>query len=832
MALACASPIDAHLCRIVLVILALFLSSSSAAAQPGPPPAQPGPPPMAPPGPPSPEAPPPRPPEPSAPENGPSSPSGPVLPPAAEAQPPANAPALPSAAPPVGPPPGPPPPVGSAPIRITRISGGIEVDGVLGEVAWQQAAPVDLWFETNPGDNTAPKVKSVGYLVYDDKYLYAGFEFSDPNPEAIRSPLRDRDNVPRDTDYGGVIIDPTNTGKTGIQMLANARGVQYDAIYDDSSGNEDTAPDFFWDASARIHDRGWTLELRIPFSSLRYPSGSPQTWRILLYRNYPRDFRYQFFSARLPRGRSCFICYSNELVGLTKLPTGGGLVFAPYLTGSYEATPTEALGSELEGSFKATAGFDAKWRPNASTVIDATVNPDFSQIESDVAQITANERFALSFPEKRPFFLEGNDLLATPISAVYTRTITDPLWGVRGTGRVSGLSYTSLVAQDEGGGSVIIPRSDSSEEVLQDFRSWVGIGRLRYDLGRSFVSLLATTRELEDGGHNRVLGPDFEWRLGDRHRFTGQALGSWTRTPERPELSPDWDGSASSGYTGRLQWRYNSPRLDASTIYQEVSRDFRADNGYVPQAGYREGYGELGYTLRPEEGLLRRVRPFGLVDRAMDLDNELLFQQLALGANVDARWSSTLRLLYAFDRIRVGEEVLPRHQVLTTLSVSPSMTFSRIDLTSSVGQQIDFANGRTGLGADVALGLTLQPTPHLELVLNESLRAIEVRSGGQWQRLFTARVDRLRATYSFNSRLFVRAIGQYEVTRRDPALYTSAVARKQAAFSGSALFAFKLNWQSVVFIGYGDNRVFSDETRQLEPEARQLFLKFSYAIQR
>lgn len=697
---------------------------------------------------------------------------------------------------------------------------------------WQTAARVEVWFETNPGDNTEPKVKSVGYLAYDSSYLYAGFEFSDPDPRAIRAPIRDRDNVPRDTDYGGVILDPTNTGKTGIQLLANARGVQYDAIYDDSSGNEDTAPDFFWDASARIHDRGWTLELRIPFSSLRYPSGSPQTWRIMLYRNYPRDFRHQFFSTRLPRGRSCFICYSNELVGLEKLPTGGGIVFAPYVNGSYEAAPMDALGSDLEGSFKATAGFDAKWRPNASTVIDATVNPDFSQIESDVAQITANERFALSFPEKRPFFLEGSDLFATPIQAVYTRTITDPQWGARGTGRVAGLSYTSLVVQDEGGGSVILPRSEGSEEAPQDFRSWVGIGRLRHDVGRSFVSLLATTREIDGGGHNRVLGPDFEWRLDDRHRLTGQGLLSWTRTPDRSELSPEWDGSAHSGYAGRLQWRYNSPRIDGNTIYQEISQDFRADDGYVPQAGYREGYGELGYTFRPEEGLLRRLRPFGLVDRAMDLDNDLLFQQLAAGANLDARWNSTLRLVYAFDQIRVADEVLPRHQALYTLSTSPSMTFSRIDLSGSVGQQIDFANGRTGIGADVSLGVTLQPTPHLELVLNESFRGIEIHTGGQWQRLFTARVDRLRATYSFNSRLFVRAIGQYEVTRRAPALYANPVQRKQAAFSGSALFAFKLNWQSVVFIGYGDSRVFSNDTNHLEPEARQLFLKFSYALQR
>ncbi len=718
-----------------------------------------------------------------------------------------------------------------ATLTIARVSGSIEVDGSLDEDAWKGLAPVRTWYETNPGDNTVPAVGNVGYLAYDDQFLYAGFEFADPRPDAIRAPLGDRDNVPSNTDYGGVIIDPTNTGKTAILLLVNARGVQYDAVTDDTSGAEDSSPDFFWASAARIHERGWTLEIRIPFSSLRYPRKDPQTWRIMMYRNRPRDFRYQFFSTRLPRGGNCFICRSNVLVGLERLPTGGGIVFAPYASGIYESVPEGDLGSPLEDSFEATGGFDAKWRPNASTVVDATVNPDFSQIESDVALIAANERFALFFPEKRPFFLEGVEVLLTPLQAVYTRTMTDPQWGARATGRAGGLAYTGMVVQDEGGGRVVIPRPNSSELADQDFRSWAGIGRMRYDLGESFAGVLATSREIEDGGHNRVVGPDFEWRPAAGDSVTGQLLLSWTRTPERPELAEEWDGRALQGYAGRAQWRHSSPRLDWIAIYQEISEDFRADNGFIPQAGAREGLAELGYTFRPETSLLRRVRPFALYDRAIDLDGELLLQHVEAGTAMDALFSSSVVLSYANDRVLAGTEVLPRQQLLYTVNVNPSMTFSGIELSGSAGEQIDFENARTGTGADIALGLTVRPTPHLELVLNESLRWVDVRSGGEKQRLFTARVDRLRVTYSFTPRMFVRAIGQYEVTRRDPDLYIEEVTRKDATFSASALFAFKLNWQSVLFLGYGDNRVFSDMTRSLEPEVRQLFLKFSYAFQ-
>jgi Domain of unknown function (DUF5916) len=722
-----------------------------------------------------------------------------------------------------------------ATLTVVRVSGAIEVDGSLDDAAWKGVAPVRTWYETNPGDNTEPAVGNVGYLAYDDEFLYAGFEFADPEPDGVRAPIGDRDNVPQNTDYGGVIIDPTNTGKTAILLLVNARGVQYDAVTDDSSGQEDSSPDFFWDSAARIHERGWTLEIRVPFSSLRYPRRDPQTWRIMLYRNRARDFRYQYFTTRLPRGGNCFICRSNVLVGLERLPTGGGIVFAPYASGSYEAVaPEDQPGSSLEDDFEATGGFDAKWRPNASTVIDATVNPDFSQIESDVALIAANERFALFFPEKRPFFLEGLELLLTPLQAVYTRTMTDPEWGARATGRAGGLAYTGLVVQDEGGGSVVIPRPNPSDGANQDFRSWAGIGRMRYELGESYIGVLGTSREIEGGGYNRVAGPDFEWRLGSGDSVTGQFLGSWTRTPERTDLFDEWDGRALQGYAGRAIWRHGTPRIDWSAIYHEVSEDFRADNGFIPQAGFRQGAGEIGYTFRPETALLRRVRPYAVYDRIMDFDEELLSQLISGGALMDALFSSSLNLSYAYDRILAGTEVLPRHQLVYEVSVNPSMTFSQITLSGSAGQQIDFENARTGTGADIALGLTIRPTPHLELVLNESLRWLDVRSGGEKERLFTARVDRLRVTYSFSARMFIRAIGQYQVTRRDPGLYVDPVdpvPRKEATFTGSALFAFKLNWQSVLFLGYGDNEAYSPLSRSIEPEARQVFLKFSYAFQ-
>lgn len=218
-----------------------------------------------------------------------------------------------------------------------------------------------------------------------------------------------------------------------------------------------------------------------------------------------------------------------------------------------------------------------KWTPNADNALDATVKPDFSQIESDTAQISVNERFALFFPEKRPFFLEGVELLRTPIQAVYTRTITAPRWGSRLTGKAYGVSYTALLADDAGGGSVVLPGPNDSSLAAQDFGSYVLIARAKRDIGRSFVGVLLTDREARDGhGHNRVLGPDFQWRPFSGDTVTGQWLVSGTQEPLRPDLAPEWRGQSFASHAADVNWSHNTTHLDFNLGYKDLGNGFRS----------------------------------------------------------------------------------------------------------------------------------------------------------------------------------------------------------------------------------------------------------------
>lgn len=731
-----------------------------------------------------------------------------------------------------------------APLHITRAAGPIVIDGDLSDPAWRTATRVDQWYETQPGDNVEPPVKNVGYLTYDDRFFYAAFELEDPDPSAIRAPFADRDNVGNGyNDYAGVLIDSRATGSTGVLFVVSPRNTQYDSIIDDASG-EDSSPDFFWASAAKIGARGWTLEMRIPFSSIRYRRGDPQTWHILLYRNYPRAFRYQFFSARLPRNSNCFICRANVLTGLERLPGGGHLVAAPYVSANDLAESTGDAGTPLgAGRVHVHAGLDVKYLPNADNALDATIKPDFSQVESDTAQIATNQRFALFYPETRPFFLEGLDLFSTPIQAVYTRTITAPVAGLRATGKTLGLRYTMLVARDDGGGSAVVPGPTGSSLASVDFGSTVFVARAKRDIGLSFISVLAADRERLDGqGYNRVVGPDVQWRPNGSDSITAQWLYSATETPNLPDLAAEWDGRSLTGRAATAGWNHSTTHLDWSGSYRDVSPGFRADTGFVPQVGYRDAFASTGWTVRPTN-VLSNVRTYINVDRQVDVSGALLSREVRPGVSINSALNGYVEVSLADDRIRTpGGAVIVRRPVNYYVQFSPSQVLAQVSVSGSIGEDIDFDNSRPAHGPTINARATIRPTTHLEvaLIANSQWLRVDVAERRD-AKLFTARVSRVKGTYTFTSRLFARAIAQYVTTDRDPSLYAAVVTPRSASLSGSLLLAYKLNWQSVMYVGYGDDRAVVESpvgtdtfvrAGRLAPLDRQVFVKLSYAFQR
>ena len=691
-------------------------------------------------------------------------------------------------------------------VDIGKLDGQVTVDGDPAEAAWGNARRIDGFVEYFTSDNTAPPAKTIGMIAYDDQAVYVAFMADDPRPGDIRAPLVDRDKVLGDQDYVAILIDTRNDRRSGIAFRVNARGVQTDSVVNDANGMEDFSPDFFYEAVARRTANGWSAEMRIPLASLRYPPTNPQTWGVIMMRNYPRDFRYIMANTPIPKNSGCFLCHASEVTGLEGLPATQHFTIAPYSTASVSRQSAVGSGQGFDSDF----GLDMKWNPSANLTVDGTLNPDFSQIEADVPQLDVNNRFALSFPEKRTFFLEGVDLLATPIVATYTRSINSPAWGMRATGNAGASAYTFLVAEDRGGGSLILPGAQQSEFVPQDFRSRVALGRLRRGFGDSFGAVMLSAREIEGGGYNRVFGPDFLWDMKGPNRLSGQILYSSTENPNRPELSEQFRGQAFDGHAYRFVFERDAKRYDVWSATAAYSPGFRADNGFVVQTGLRRAGLWSGLRTYPK-GFLSYFRPYAGVEYDQTFDDGDTLRQGAYGGfEFQGKFGSSGWATAGRTTERVGTSLLTRTDFDWNLRAAPYGWLPAIQFDGRAGDKIDYAGARVGRGAKVNVSGTTRLTDHLQMELRTSREWLDLDDAG---RLFNAQIDWLKATYTFSPRSLVRAIVQQKTIDR--------AGIEERKLTLSALYAYKLNWQTVFFVGYGDAE-----------DAQSVFMKVAYAFQR
>lgn len=702
-----------------------------------------------------------------------------------------------------------------------RLQGSIVVDGDLSDSGWTNALRVEDFVEFSRSDNTAPPVHTTAWVTYDDRAFYVAFRCDDPQPKAIRAPFVDRDQIGADQDFVSMIIDTQNDRRSAFEFKVNPRGVQTDDVYNESNDTYDTAPDFYYDSAARITGEGWTAELRIPLSTLRYPDAAVQKWGLILIRNYPRDFRYVMASTHLPKGRNCYLCYASSLEGLADLPQGGHLTFAPYSTA---ARDEKLVGRDLAADpLRGNGGMDMKWNLSNALTVDGTLNPDFSQIESDIPQVSANTRFALSYPEKRAFFLEGVDLLTTPLRAVYTRSITAPAWGIRTTGQSGSTAYTLLAAEDRGGGAVILPGAEGSSSVRQDFRSLALIGRARTAIGSSFAGLLLTNREVAGGGYNRVFGPDFLWKLSAADKLRGQLLLSSTENPRRPDLSPQFDGQRATGHAARLVYNRDTHTFDVFAHYIDYSRGFRADDGFIPWSQLHGWYVELGKHFYPKRGFASYIRPF------VGAGRETAWHGSYGGFYFEGKYGTSGWIAYhPGEQDRINGVFTEKHQFTEVhLAANASRFLPSMTLDGSLGDRTDFANTRSGRGGSFTFTACVRPLIHLEAAANVTHEWLDVAGS----RLYAADIDRLKLSYIFDQRSLARVILQKSNTDRTAAMYSSLVTPRDGDLTLSFLYGYRLNWQTTFYVGYGDFRLL-DENNRLAPNSRSVFAKASYAFQR
>ena len=349
----------------------------------------------------------------------------------------------------------------NTPIVAERLRPGetIKLDGTLSHPAWQRAPVHKASFERQPGNGEPAKHDTQVQVLFDDQAVYVGVNALDPLPQQIRESLVRHDQVKRTQDFVAIYIDPIGNRKSAQWFRAAASGSLSDGMHTADDDSEDFAPDFDFDAKVSRHSGGYVTVFRVPFASLRYTSvapGQPRApWRMQVVRRVPRDQIYLTMSVAMPQAANNFIEYMQDVQGLAPPAADSFLKLRPNLT--VRRTAETAPGQATARDTGTNLGLELKWRPRPELVVDGTFKPDFSQVELDVPQLSRNSQFALFLQEKRPFFLESSDLLRSPTEALYTRSVTLPQYGLRGTWRGESLAGTALLARDRGQGLLLLP---------------------------------------------------------------------------------------------------------------------------------------------------------------------------------------------------------------------------------------------------------------------------------------------------------------------------------------------------------------------------------------
>ena len=441
-----------------------------------------------------------------------------------------------------------------------------------------------------PTDGAPSTQRTDVYLGYDSKNLYAIFVAFDTEPSKIRARLSRREDI-FDDDSVEIMLDTFHDHRRAYSFLVNPMGVQADALWTEDVGF-DFSFDTIWESQAKLTERGYLVWMAIPFRSLRFASNDPQTWGIILNRGLPRSNEDTFwppYSSRI-QGR---LNQEGAVTGLSSISPGRNLQFIPY--GIFRSFRELDLRDPNRPVFDqrhayGRLGLDAKSVLKDKFVLDATINPDFSQVESDEPQVTVNQRFEVLFPEKRPFFLENSNYFNTPINLVFTRRIVDPKYGLRLTGKDGPWAVGLLMADDASAGETI-PRSDPNASK----HAYFGIGRVSYDLGRqSNVGAIFTDREFA-GSYNRVGGIDGRLTLNTNWVTTFQGVVSSTLNT---------DGTYQAGPAAEVTAQRQGLHFTYNFDYSDRSNGFVTEPGFDPQPDIHNIVQHFQYTFRREGSTL------------------------------------------------------------------------------------------------------------------------------------------------------------------------------------------------------------------------------------
>jgi uncharacterized protein DUF5916 len=702
------------------------------------------------------------------------------------------------------------PPPNFAHITIPRITNAPALADFLEmkpSASWDgKLVKIDQFVQRVPSDGEAVSQRTDAYLGYDDKNLYAIFICFDNQPHHIRARLSRREDV-FDDDTVELMLDTFHDHRRAYAFFSNAWGVQADALW--TEGQEfDMSFDTVFDTEAKITPQGFVVKMSIPFRSLRFASNDPQTWGILLNRNILRNNESSFwpqYSSRIS-GR---LNQEADAAGLENISPGHNFQLIPYgIFRSYRDLDLRDLDHPKFARRDAYGqlGLDAKAVVKDKFVIDATANPDFSQIESDDPQITVNQRFEVQFPEKRPFFLENSNYFQTPIPLLFTRRIVDPQWGVRMTGKDGPWAVGMLVADDASPGAEVAPGNS-----LFGKHAYFAVGRVSRDIGnQSSLGLMFTDREV--GPYfNRVGGIDGRFTLDSHWVASFQGVVSSTLCSDTRDNVCNF-GTYLAGPAAEVILQRSGRKLNYILDYADRSDGFRTFTGFDPQPDIHNLYHRLEYSFRPEGKHLISWGPQMEVYHTFDHEGNYLNSGYFPALKFEFVGQTFLNFFYAKEM----ELLRPKDFSVLTSNQKYTRHTSEVEFKTSLYRPISFAldyrfgtrinydspdNVAPFLAGRTSLNTTLTIRPSKSLRVDNTYLLFRLHSLASTGSL-NNHIVRSKWNYQYTKKLSFRLIGEYDAVLANPA-FTYLETTKN--FNVDFLITYLIHPSTAFYVGYNSN---------------------------
>jgi hypothetical protein len=671
-------------------------------------------------------------------------------------------------------------------LAVTRAAGSIRIDGDLTDDGWRGVARAAGFSEHSPGNMTRPPVESEVWVTYDDNNFYMAFIAYD-DPASVRVSMCERDAIFRD-DYCGILLDTYGDFTWAYELFVNPLGIQGD-LRMAASGDEDIGFDIVWYSKGRVTDRGYQVEIAIPFSSLRFPDRDEQVWRLNFWRDHQRETRRRYTWAATHREEPCWMCQWGTLTGIRGIrPRTNVDLIASAVGQQVGSRPMSADGLDPHQPFdmqdpEGRLSLNARYGLSSCSSAELAINPDFSQIESDVGQIDVNTTFALAYPERRPFFQEGSDLYSTLLDVIYTRSINDPQVAGKFTGTYGRTSLLYLAARDRNT-PVLIPGEEASYQPLRengfrDIRSISNLFRLRRALLEdSRVGLTVTDRRLQEGidGSGTVFSLDAFVRFLTNYNIDLQALASHTQEPNDTLMTRGLnaikidEGRHTLAFDGESFWgrglffgvQRNGRVSGTSTSYLEIGPTFRADNGYFAENGYRRVLFNQWLSFQPNRRWLVQWSASCQATRKWSTTGEFKRDQLApeISCTLPGQTEVSLEATAWRERFagRRFDHLLSRALSLETRPLHSLTIDSYVARSRTIVRTTE--NPRLGNALDVSVAASLRPLSRLTIDPQIAYFRLDERHGGP--NIYKGTIWRGRMSFQFTREFDARMVVQYD----------------------------------------------------------------------